>query len=74
MSTIVQKKPGRGDATLSMSCCDKIARWSVVGVQGFLFIFHLEESILTCCLFASSIIIFPSIIVFSRNNLEHVLS
>ncbi|KAJ6344178.1 hypothetical protein OIU76_005827 [Salix suchowensis] len=28
---MVQRKPGRGDTTLSVSCSDKIARWNVVG-------------------------------------------
>uniref|UniRef100_A0A9I9DPI8 A to I editase domain-containing protein n=1 Tax=Cucumis melo TaxID=3656 RepID=A0A9I9DPI8_CUCME len=29
----VQRKPGRGDTTLSVSCSDKIARWNVAGLQ-----------------------------------------
>ncbi|KAL1462524.1 hypothetical protein WDU94_014353 [Cyamophila willieti] len=31
---VVRTKPGRGDPTYSVSCSDKIAKWSIVGWEG----------------------------------------
>ncbi|XP_048131846.1 tRNA-specific adenosine deaminase TAD1 isoform X2 [Rhodamnia argentea] len=58
----VQRKPGRGDTTLSVCCSDKIARWNVVGVQGSLLCYFLEP------VYLSSVIVGQS-----PNNPEDIL-
>ena len=45
-------KPGRGDRTLSMSCSDKIMKWTILGLQGGLLSNFISKPI-----FLSSIIV-----------------
>ncbi|TVU16647.1 hypothetical protein EJB05_40222 [Eragrostis curvula] len=69
---LVQRKPGRGDTTLSMSCFDKITRWSIAGIQGALLSHILEPLYLSTITFGQSPDGAPQ--GFSiENNIEKVL-
>lgn len=41
----VRTKPGRGERTLSVSCCDKLAKWIHLGIQGSLLGMFLRKPI-----------------------------
>lgn len=49
---LLRNKPGRGEATISMSCSDKLAKWNAVGYLGALLSLVIPEP-----LYMSSIVI-----------------
>ncbi|KAI3441808.1 A to I editase domain-containing protein [Psidium guajava] len=67
----VQRKPGRGNTTLSVCCSDKIARWNMVGVQGSLLCYFLEPVYLSSVIVGQSPNSPEDILVL--NKLQHAL-
>uniref|UniRef100_A0A1B0D2F7 tRNA-specific adenosine deaminase 1 n=1 Tax=Phlebotomus papatasi TaxID=29031 RepID=A0A1B0D2F7_PHLPP len=63
----VRTKPGRGVATLSASCSDKMARWCALGVQG-----GLLMNILTSPIYFSTLI-YPQDAIYDREATERAL-
>jgi tRNA-specific adenosine deaminase 1 len=65
---IVRTKPGRGPRTISMSCSDKLSKWSVLGIQGALLSYVIPDPI-----FMSTIIIGNSS-YFNEQSLQRALN
>ncbi|XP_065338131.1 tRNA-specific adenosine deaminase 1-like isoform X1 [Cloeon dipterum] len=64
---VVRTKPGRGDPTASLSCSDKLAKWSAVGVQGALLSLLLDRPV-----FLASIVL-PSNCPYSEASLRRAV-
>jgi len=62
----LRTKPGRGVTTLSMSCSDKMLKWNVLGIQGSLCSYLLQNKI-----FLSSLIIVNN--VYNEQSLDRAL-